>query len=56
MKKVNQKQMISNAILWAAAIIASALLGSSEFLTIIILPTLALLSLGSITLNSSKKK
>jgi len=50
---------IINAILWAAAIIAAALLGGSSFLTIIILPLLALMSISQsvyLTRNKSSTK
>ena len=41
MKKNIQKFHISNAILWAAAIIAAALLGAPNVLTVALLPALA---------------
>lgn len=36
---------LTNALLWAAAILASALLRAPDFLTLILLPTLALTAL-----------
>jgi len=42
---MNRKLLISNAILWAAAIIASALSRSSPFYTTILLPSLAVSAL-----------
>lgn len=34
-------QYLSNAVMWAAAIIASALVGASPFFTTVLLPTMA---------------
>jgi len=52
MNKNQKASELSNVMLWAAAIIASALLGNSSFLTIIILPVLALMSISkSVYLN-----
>ena len=48
MSKNLKKLSITNAILWAAAIIASAILGAPTFLTLILLPILAFLSVTSI--------
>lgn len=42
---MNRQRNQADAILWAAAIIASALLGAPHFLCLIVLPTLAVLSL-----------
>ena len=44
MKKLNNPN-ISNAILWAAAILSAAILDAPQFLTIIILPVCGLLSI-----------
>jgi hypothetical protein len=38
---VNRKLYIANAILWAGAIGASAILGAPTFLTLVVLPSLA---------------
>jgi len=38
---MSRKLVISNAILWAAAIVASALVGSPPFFTTVLLPALA---------------
>jgi hypothetical protein len=41
-----QKRIVINqSVLWAAAIIASALLGSNWFLSLVLLPTLAYCSI-----------
>jgi hypothetical protein len=42
---MNRKYFIANAILWAAAIIASAIVGAPSYLSIGILPGLAASSL-----------
>jgi len=42
---VNRNHLIANAILWAAAILASALVGAPSVLSVLLLPTLALASL-----------
>lgn len=42
---MNRKQMLANAILWAAAIAASAVLDAPTFLSLILLPCLAVCSL-----------
>ncbi len=42
---MKEQRNLANAILWAAAIIASALLGAPHFLCLILLPCLAVLSL-----------
>ena len=42
---MNHKIVIINSILWAAAIIASAILGAPTFLSIVLLPLLAIFSL-----------
>lgn len=42
---MNRKYFISNAILWASAIVASAIVGAPTVLSIILLPTLATCSL-----------
>ena len=44
----------SNAILWSVAIITSAIIGNSSFLTTIILPVLALMSISNTTYFSNK--
>ncbi len=44
MKKLNNPN-ISNAILWAAAILSAAIPDAAQFLTIIILPVCGLLSI-----------
>lgn len=38
---MNQKHFLSNAILWAAAILASAIAGAPPFVSVALLPTLA---------------
>jgi hypothetical protein len=38
---MNRKHFISNAVLWAAAIIASAIVGAPSFVTTVLLPALA---------------
>jgi len=43
MKNSKSKQ-IANGILWAAAILTSAILGAPEFLTLIVLPVLGFMS------------
>ena len=50
---MNNKYFIGNAILWAAAIIASALLRAPVALSIIILPVLAVCSLAAIRPRSA---
>jgi hypothetical protein len=42
---MNGKRLITNAILWPAAIIAAALVGAPSVLSVILLPTLAVASL-----------
>ncbi|MGA9334639.1 MAG: hypothetical protein WBV39_10220 [Rudaea sp.] len=42
---MQRKQKISNSILWATAIVASALLHAPMALTIVLLPSLAVMSL-----------
>jgi hypothetical protein len=42
---MNRKYLIINGILWAAAIIASAILNAPTVLTFILLPALAIVSL-----------
>ena len=42
---MNRKFIIANSILWAAAIIASAILGAPVSLTTVLLPSLAACSL-----------
>lgn len=42
---MHQKYIIANAVLWAAAIIASASFGAPALLSVIVLPTLAVASL-----------
>ncbi|MGA9341121.1 MAG: hypothetical protein WBV61_02155 [Rhodanobacteraceae bacterium] len=42
---MNHKLVIANAMVWAAAIIASALVGAPPLFSIILLPTLALVTL-----------
>jgi hypothetical protein len=57
MNKTQKAAELSNAILWAAAIIASAILGNSSFLTVIILPSLALMSISkSVYFNNKDAK
>jgi hypothetical protein len=38
---MNRKQLIVNSILWAAAIIASAIVGAPSILSLVLLPSLA---------------
>ena len=38
---MNRREVIANSILWAAAILASAILHAPTFLTLVLLPTLA---------------
>ncbi len=42
---MNSKYLIANAGLWASSIIASATLGAPTFLSLVILPALAVASL-----------
>lgn len=42
---MNRKHIIANAVLWAAAIIAAAVVGAPTVLTIVLLPALASASL-----------
>lgn len=42
---MNQKFVLTTAILWAVAIIASAAAGASTFFSLILLPSLAAVSL-----------
>jgi hypothetical protein len=42
---MNLTRFNSNAILWATAILASAIVGAPQFLTIVLLPSLAAMSL-----------
>lgn len=46
-----KKTVVSNAIFWGGAIIACALMGAPAFLTIILLPILALSSITAIQKN-----
>lgn len=39
------RSIITNAILWAAAVIAAAIMGAPSFLTLLLLPSLAFVSL-----------
>lgn len=39
------RSIITNAILWASAIVAAAIMGAPSFLTILLLPSLAFVSL-----------
>jgi hypothetical protein len=42
---MNRKYFIANGILWAAAIIASAIVGAPRVLSVVLLPALAIISL-----------
>lgn len=42
---MNQKSVLTNAMLWAAAIVASAIVGAPGFLSWLLLPSLATISL-----------
>jgi len=42
---MNRKHVIVNGILWAAAIIASAIVGAPTALAVVLLPALAIVSL-----------
>ena len=42
---MNRKHLIVNGILWAAAIIASAIVGAPTVLSAVLLPALAIVSL-----------
>lgn len=42
---MNRKHLLANALLWAAAILASAVVGAPTFLSLILLPCLAAASL-----------
>ncbi len=42
---MNREVVIANSILWAAAIVASAILHAPTFLTLVLLPSLATCSL-----------
>jgi hypothetical protein len=48
---MKKQRNLANAILWAAAILASALLGAPSVLCLILLPSLAVMSL----LNSNRE-
>ena len=47
---MSKHQRVANAVLWAAAILASAVMGAPPFFSLILLPTLATLAL----LNSTR--
>jgi len=51
-RTMNRMLMISNAVLWAGAIFASAILGGPPILTAVLLPTLAACAL--ITIGERK--
>jgi hypothetical protein len=51
---MNRMLMISNAVLWAGAIFASAILGGPPILTAVLLPTLAACALITIGERSSR--
>lgn len=53
---MNQKHFIANAILWASAIIASAILDAPNTLSLILLPSLATCSLIVTRPKNSTKK
>lgn len=40
-----EKHVVVNAVLWASAIVASAMLGAPSFMSVILLPSLAAISL-----------
>jgi hypothetical protein len=42
---MNRKYMLGNGVLWAAAIVGSAMLGAPPTLTALVLPSLAVISL-----------
>ena len=42
---MNRKHLIVNGILWAAAILASAIVGAPTVLSVVLLPALAIVSL-----------
>jgi hypothetical protein len=42
---MNRKYLIANAVLWAAAIVASAAVGAPTVLSIVLLPVLGIVSL-----------
>jgi hypothetical protein len=42
---MSRTYLIANAVLWAAAIVAAAMLGSATVLWLIVLPALAVISL-----------
>ncbi len=42
---MSQKHVVVNAVLWASAIIASAILRAPYFMSVILLPSLATISL-----------
>jgi len=54
---MNRKHLIVNGILWAAAIIASAIVGAPTVLSVVLLPALAIVSLvvTASTLGSTKR-
>lgn len=55
MQKCQQNsKKIMQALCWASAIIAAAILGASNFLTVILLPILALTAIG-LTSNEHNK-
>jgi hypothetical protein len=41
---MNRKYIVTNSILWATAIVASAILGAPTFLSLVLLPSLAAIS------------
>lgn len=49
-----KKLILSNAILWAAAILSAAIVGAPSFYTLIILPVLACFAIAGITKMSPK--
>jgi hypothetical protein len=42
---MNNRLLLANAVLWAAAIIASSIVGAPTFLSLVLLPSLAAISL-----------
>ena len=52
-KKCSNK-IIATSILWASAILASALLDAPQFLTLVLLPTLAIMSVFILSKKSAE--
>jgi hypothetical protein len=51
---MNRSLILTNSILWAAVILASAILDAPVFLTLVLLPVAAMMSLLSMRLQDPK--